>query len=769
MDARATGQGGFEDLLARGEALFQLGLLDQALSEWKAALRLRPGDDVLGKRVADLDARLRFEDRRKKGFSLLARGAREEAISEWRAAVEIRPDGDLAKRIDEFDTGRRFDTHRSRGETLMVSGSYHEAILEFLKALEARPDAKDVLSRMEEARARMSSGSFDQHVARGDRLAADGAVREAIRAWTEAIDDLAEADPRRVEVWGRIEAARRRERSRSVVLWASAVVPTIAVLVIAAVWVGRSSEENRYADASETFRRGERLYQEHDRAAASREYAAVVATWPDSDVAKTSRDRLHEIEVSYAEDAFLHAEALEKEGGLEEAAKAYTLVTEKFGGTSFAGRALERLRALESLGRTSKSALSDAEEFMRSEHFDKAIEEFERLLKDARHKGTEVEHAAEKGIRKARFFAAVKSAERLLADGKPDDALAEFRRANGLAAEAGEKEVDVADLEERLKTRDKGDAVVAWANAQRAAWQGDLAKARTLLDEAIRLKPGERWPKRLRALVGVDSLPEGMIYVAGGEVVVGGTDPAFPDELPPHVLDVAPFLIDAREVTNGQYAAFTQETKRIPPRGWRGETPPQGTEDMPVVSVTWYDAAAYAKWAGKRLPTEAEWEKAARWPAPEETDLDKLVADAALWERRKAQIEKRDAPSGAFSTEETGPMELPNRWPWGNGWDKDRCAFGGKGAERAGSRTSGKSPLGCLDMAGNVWEWTASWYEGYHADVASPLFGEKFRVIRGGSWRSTSQDDLRTTNRSAYRAMSFFDDLGFRCAKDLPE
>ncbi len=769
MDTKATGKGGFEDLLARGEALFQLGLLDQALSEWKAAFRLRPDDAILGKRIADLDSRLRFEDRRKKGFALLARGAREEAVAEFRSAVEIRPDGDLSKRIGEYDADKRFQAHRARGETLFGSGSYPEAIAELQKAVDLHPDALDVLARIEEARSRLSSGSFEEHVARGDALAARGAVREAIRAWTEALDALSEKDPRRADAWGRIEAARRRERSRQVVLWTSVIVPAIAVLALVAFWSGRGPEEVPQADAAEALRHAEKLFHERDRVAASREFAAVVATWPNSDSARSARDRLREIELSYAEDAFLHAEALEKDGSLEEAAKAYALVTEKFAGTTFAGRALERIRALESMERTSKSALTDAEEYMTSRHFDKAIAEFERILADPRYKGTEVEHAARKGVRKARFFGAVKRAERLLEDGKPDDALAEFRRANELAADAGEPEVDVKDLEERLKTRDEGDVAVAWVNAQFAVWQGDLVKARAQLDEAIRLKPEERWPKRLMALVGAERLPEGMIYVAGGEVVVGGADKAFPDELPPHVVDVPPFLIDAREVTNGQYAVFVSETKRIPPRTWKGGTPPQGTEEMPVVTVTWSDAAAYAKWAGKRLPTEAEWEKAARWPAPEETDRDKLVADAALWERRKAQLEKREEPSGGDSTEEAAPTVALNRWPWGNGWDVDRCVFDRKGPERVGSRSSGRSPLGCLDMAGNVWEWTASWYEGYHADVTSPLFGEKFRVIRGGSWRSTSQDDLRTTNRSAYRAMSFFDDLGFRCARDLPE
>jgi len=145
------------------------------------------------------------------------------------------------------------------------------------------------------------------------------------------------------------------------------------------------------------------------------------------------------------------------------------------------------------------------------------------------------------------------------------------------------------------------------------------------------------------------------------------------------------FYIARTPVTNGQYARFVAATRHAPPEHWRGKTPPEALCDHPVVYVSWDGAVAYAEWAGGRLPTEEEWEKAAR------------AIDGRVY-------------------------------PWGDEFDPGRC-----NAEESGIGTTtpvgryspdGDSPCGCTDMAGNVWEWTASEWEP----------GRDVRVLRGGAF-----------------------------------
>jgi len=177
-------------------------------------------------------------------------------------------------------------------------------------------------------------------------------------------------------------------------------------------------------------------------------------------------------------------------------------------------------------------------------------------------------------------------------------------------------------------------------------------------------------------------------------------------------LSVDEFWIDKTPVTNAEYARFVVETKHEPPSHWKGKTPPKNLTDHPVVNVSWNDAVAYAEWAGKRLPTEEEWEKAARG-----TD--------------------------------------GRTYPWGNNEPAPNlCNFGQseKGITPVGKYSpQGDSPYGCVDMAGNVWEWTASDYDKEH------------KVLRGGSWY-----DNQTYARAVYRYYSLTPDdrgnyFGFRC------
>ncbi|MGQ9590369.1 MAG: SUMF1/EgtB/PvdO family nonheme iron enzyme, partial [Planctomycetota bacterium] len=219
------------------------------------------------------------------------------------------------------------------------------------------------------------------------------------------------------------------------------------------------------------------------------------------------------------------------------------------------------------------------------------------------------------------------------------------------------------------------------------------------------------------------------VFVPGGPFTMG-TGAGEPDAAPPHRRDLPAFWIDASEVTAGEYARFISATGRAPPPSWGGSEPPAGSERLPVTDVTWFDAMEYALWAGKRLPTEAEWEKAARG------------ADA-------------------------------RPYPWGFEDDPARRNIDSGRLEPAGSRPGGASPFGALDLSGNAWEWTADWYDGYPGtDARSVQFGRSYKVFRGGA--AEYYYGLANTGTATQRGRAVpygsHDFVGFRCARsDRPE
>ena len=198
------------------------------------------------------------------------------------------------------------------------------------------------------------------------------------------------------------------------------------------------------------------------------------------------------------------------------------------------------------------------------------------------------------------------------------------------------------------------------------------------------------------------------------------------------------FYIDRFPVTCAEYKKFVDATGHRDPANWRAHEIPEGKENHPVVEVNWDDAVAYAEWAGKRLPVDKEWEKAARG-----TD--------------------------------------GRTWPWGNEWVEGRA-----NTEEAdigetcavGCFPAGASPYGLLDVAGNVWEWTSTKWgrtSVYRPDYGYPydptdgredLTGPDLRVVRGGSWYL-----LQRVARCAYRngdiPDDFHDSLGFRVVVSL--
>ena len=258
----------------------------------------------------------------------------------------------------------------------------------------------------------------------------------------------------------------------------------------------------------------------------------------------------------------------------------------------------------------------------------------------------------------------------------------------------------------------------------------------------------------------------GEITVPAGPFVMGsdGEAWAYDNERPAHVVDLPAFRIDAAPVTNAEYVEFIAAGGYHEPRwwstdgwawrqkagleapefwraegggrwsrlrfGWREDVP----LDEPVQHVCWYEADAYTRWAGKRLPTEAEWEKAAS----------------------------------------SSPEGVKRRWPWGGGDVDRRANLGGSRFRPApvGAYPAGVSAYGCHQMIGDVWEWTSSDFEPYpgfatfpYREYSEVFFGSGYKVLRGGSW-AASPLAVRTTFRNwdyPIRRQIF---AGFRGARD---
>ncbi|MFY9573572.1 MAG: SUMF1/EgtB/PvdO family nonheme iron enzyme [Blastocatellia bacterium] len=230
------------------------------------------------------------------------------------------------------------------------------------------------------------------------------------------------------------------------------------------------------------------------------------------------------------------------------------------------------------------------------------------------------------------------------------------------------------------------------------------------------------------------AVPEGMVAVALGTYTIG-RDGADPLEQPEHKIALQPFFIDRSEVTNADYKKFVDATNHKPPTNWAGASPPEGRDHFPVTGVTWQDAADYAAWVGKRLPTEAEWESAARG------------ADGRIY---------------PWGNEFSASLANINQRP-----DKPTLNKYPAGLKEVGQYPQGASPAGALDMIGNAWEWVADEITLYPGNSEGKLElepGATYRVIRGGAYDGSKVNDA--TYRGYLDASQAYPKVGFRCAKN---
>ena len=275
-------------------------------------------------------------------------------------------------------------------------------------------------------------------------------------------------------------------------------------------------------------------------------------------------------------------------------------------------------------------------------------------------------------------------------------------------------------------------------------------------------------PADWRVLILPDGIESAQVLVPAGSFMMGADDEdSDDDEAPIHEVRLGAFWLDVTEVTNAQYAAFMADSgyvtadeidgagytvltgnfENVSGANWRHPQGPGsdivGQDDHPVTMVSWDDSRAYCAWAGGRLPTESQWEYAARGPQATTYPWGDLFSDERV-----------------NSCDRNCPMD------WANDDTDDGYVF----AAAVGTFGGGQSWVGAEDMAGNVWEWTADWYDkNYYArsPVANPTgpggsVDEDGKSVRGGAWSSTIQG-VRSAVRVSVGAWRGHFDVGFRC------
>jgi formylglycine-generating enzyme required for sulfatase activity len=305
-------------------------------------------------------------------------------------------------------------------------------------------------------------------------------------------------------------------------------------------------------------------------------------------------------------------------------------------------------------------------------------------------------------------------------------------RASVEAEKQRQQEQEEAERRKELE-RARYYATVAEEKFAQQDWTGSLVYFLKLLD----IYPNDSLAQKRREFIsGVDmvKIPAGEFSRGSNEREIGEIKVDFSGndrlarELPKNWVYLDSFLIDRYEVTNRQYKDFCASTGHSVPLMWKDGTYPEGKGDHPVVYVSWIDAQAYAGWIGKRLPTEMEWEKAAR---------------------------------GANGYQ----------WPWGDQFYAHRANIRESGIGETmpvGSYLNGANDEGVMDLAGNVWEWVQDRLQPYPEYAGNPYYfpGGFFKVQRGGSFKTTG-DYARGAYRGAGEVDKIYSDVGFRCARDI--
>jgi formylglycine-generating enzyme required for sulfatase activity len=296
-----------------------------------------------------------------------------------------------------------------------------------------------------------------------------------------------------------------------------------------------------------------------------------------------------------------------------------------------------------------------------------------------------------------------------------------------------------------------------------------------VIQKAVRVIPGgndvDAEVKLLRwlAAAGVETtlaeaLDRSVVSIPAGEFLMG-SDIGRDDERPPRLVYVDAFELDRYEITNAQYRRFLQITRREPPPYWSGNEYPPGQDDYPVAGVSWPDAEAYCAWAGQRLPTEAEWEKACRGSDG------RLYPWGNDWTWQRANL---DASYAARPVEQVEPGYSQ----WDTAWTLLRIGSGVSRLQPVGSYPEGASPYGIMDLAGNVSEWVADWYNwgGYWDWPARNPQGTQppwNRSLRGSAWYDPNGSATWAQSQSRCSARNSSHErrdprMGFRCVRSVP-
>lgn len=275
-------------------------------------------------------------------------------------------------------------------------------------------------------------------------------------------------------------------------------------------------------------------------------------------------------------------------------------------------------------------------------------------------------------------------------------------------------------------------------------------QSREYADESTGREPGYR--------KGVTLPRDGreMLLVPEGKFVFGSVA-GDRDESPEQIVYLDNYYIDKYEVSNEDFLKYIRAVNVRPPASWEGASYPEGSGSLPVL-VTYYEAEAYARWAGKRLPTEEEWEKAARGQgkaSSEENAKNFTYPWGSSFDPEKANC------ADFWASEKTG-AHLKMRYNSAERGLMPVVSFDPEGA----------SPYGAVNMAGNAREWTSSWYMPYKGSGTRQgsqyrKYGKQYKVVRGGAWYS-SRYELRASNRETGGAPNLHADntAGFRCVKD---